>query len=97
MMGDVVVHDEWSGYPERSYKCLRCTARHLYRRRYEDIPAKCSLCQGEITRDYRADGAPRCQVTTPIRDVRFKLEKEEREGKRPRAIERDMDPHIATV
>ena len=96
MMGDIIEHDEWSGYPERTYKCLRCTARHLYRRQYEDIPKVCSLCQGELARDYKADGVPEFHMKTPIRDVRFKLRQEEREGKRPRAIE-EKDSHFATV
>lgn len=51
-----------------------------------------------MSRAFDADlGSIATQATTPIRDVRHVLRKEEREGKRPRAIDRDLNPHFATV
>lgn len=88
--------DQDGNYPVRTYACEHCERRHVYKRSFEDIPELCPSCGGPMHRDWQTDGM-QFQMTTPIREVRHKLRREEREGKRIRPMDRDMNPHIATV
>ncbi|RKY68951.1 MAG: hypothetical protein DRQ02_02640 [Candidatus Latescibacterota bacterium] len=92
----IIIHDLDTGphYPVRNFRCS-CGLVHRFRRAWVAIPES-PLCCSKMARDWNIDGF-QFQMTTPIREVRHKLRQEEREGKRPRAIERDMNPHIATV
>jgi predicted nucleic acid-binding Zn ribbon protein len=85
-----------TGYPTRTYTCEHCERDHVFKRSFEDIPELCPACGAPMHRNWQADGV-RFHMVTPIRDVKHKLRQEEREGKRPRPIDRNMNPHIATV
>lgn len=95
-MADVILHDKGreGNYPVRNYHCA-CGLLHQYKRPFDEIPTS-PLCCGIMRRAWGVDGL-RFQVTTPIREVRHKLREEERLGQRPKAIDRNMNPHIATV
>jgi len=89
-VNNTVHHDtEREGhYPTRTYRCSNCGVAHQYKRPYGDIPLEESPCCGALLhRAYDMDGMPGFVVRTEIRDVRHKLRQEERDGKRPRAIE----------
>lgn len=90
--------EQTSNWPVRTYRCTRCKELHQYKRALKDVPSMSSCCDAPMSRAFDADlGSIATQATTPIRDVRHVLRKEEREGKRPRAIDRDLNPHFATV
>jgi len=83
-------------YPVRTYHCARCKKLHQYKRTLKDIPPTSPCCDAPLSRAFDLDGV-KFQTTTLIKDVRYKLRQEEKEGKRPRAIDRDLNPHFATV
>ena len=86
----ILDHDEDAGaWPVREYCCKDCGQIHSYKRTWADIPKLCSECGGELYRYWGNGGLPSIQVKTELREVRFKLEDEVREGKRPRAIEQE--------
>ena len=94
----MILHDEdqEANYPVRSYRCTSCGTLHVYKRAFIEIPRRRSpCCDVPMCRDYGEDGV-RFQIKTEVRDVRHKLRQEEREGKRPRAIE-ETPHHIATL
>ena len=85
-------YDEKVGaYPVRDYRCEVCQEIHRYKRTWGDIPKRCSICDGLLHRDWSEGGLPSIVTKTKRRDVRFKLEQEVREGKRPRAM--DVEEH----
>lgn len=98
-MSDITHHDAGRDglYPTRTYRCSTCEALHQYKRPYGDIPEESPCCGVALHRAYDVDNMPGFVMATPIREVRHKLRQEEREGKRVRAIDREMNPHIATV
>lgn len=81
-------HDEGKieAWPERDYQCRLCLQIHRYKRTLGAIPWKCS-CGGLLHRYWGEGGIPASQVKTERREVRFKLEDEVRQGKRPRAMD----------
>lgn len=90
-MSSIIIHyDEKTGaWPVREYRCKDCEQIHSYKRTWADIPKKCSVCGGELHRYWGNGGLPGIQIKTERREVRFKLEDEVRQGKRPRAIEQE--------
>lgn len=93
----IINHDEdVAAWPERDYRCEDCQKIHRYKRTWSNIPKRCSVCGGLLHRDWSEGGLPTIQAKTKIRDVRFKLEQEVRDGKRPHAM--DEEEHsIATL
>ena len=94
----ILNHDEGKvgAWPVRDYRCRTCEQIHRYKRTWGDIPARCSVCDGLLHRDWSEGGLPAIQTKTELREVRFKLEEEVRQGKRPRAM--DEEEHsIATL
>ena len=93
----ILDHDPGAAaWPEREYRCKDCQQIHRYKRTYDNIPKLCSECGGDLYRYWGNGGLPAIQVKTERREVRFKLEQEVREGKRPRAM--DEEEHsIATL
>ena len=94
----ILNHDEGKvgAWPERDYRCQTCDQLHRYKRTWGDIPKTCSICDGPLHRDWSEGGLPAVQTKTELREVRFKLEQEVRQGKRPRAM--DEEEHsIATL
>jgi len=90
--------EQTGNWPVRTYRCTTCGELHQYKRAYDDIPLTSPCCDAPKIRAYNLDlGDMRFYTTTLIKDVRHVLRREEREGKRPRAIDRDMNPHFATV
>lgn len=94
----MIDHDaeQTSNWPVRTYRCTQCGTAHQYKRAFADIPDQSPCCNAPLSRAFDMDGV-KFQTTTLIKDVRHVLRREEREGKRPRAIDRDLNPHIATV
>ena len=81
--------DKIGAWPVRDYRCASCDQLHRYKRTWGDIPKRCSVCDGLLHRDWSDGGLPAIQTKTERREVRFKLEDEVRQGKRPRAIEQE--------
>ena len=74
-------------WPVRDYCCKDCKQLHRYKRTWGDIPKTCSVCNGPLRRDWSEGGLPAIQTKTKLREVRYKLEQEVRDGKRPHAID----------
>jgi hypothetical protein len=93
----ILDHDPGAaGWPERDYRCENCQKIHRYKRTWPNIPKICPVCGGELHRYWNTGGLPSIQMKTELREVRFKLEQEVRQGKRPHA--RDEKEHsIATL
>jgi len=89
-VSDIVYHDAYreGHYHTRTYRCTICDKLHQFKRPFVQIPhGESPCCQGPMSRAHDVDGMAGFVVKTEIRDVRHKLRREEREGKRPRAIE----------
>lgn len=87
----IIDHDKnkVGAWPVREYRCKDCKQIHSYKRTWGDIPKRCSICDGLLRRDWSEGGLPVIQTKTELREVRFKLEDEVRDGKRPRAIDEE--------
>ncbi len=87
----ILNHDEGKigAWPVRDYRCTSCDKLHRYKRTWGDIPKRCSVCDGLLCRDWSDGGLPTIQTKTEMREVRYKLEDEVRQGKRPRAIDQE--------
>lgn len=86
----ILNHDEdAAAWPERDYRCKDCGQLHRYKRTWGNIPKQCSVCGGLLYRYWGEGGLPSIQMKTEVREVRFKLEQEVREGKHPRAMDEE--------
>jgi len=94
----ILNHDEGKvgAWPERDYRCQDCDQIHRYKRTLGAIPERCSVCDGLLFRYWGEGGLPTFHVKTETREVRFKLEREVKEGKRPRAMD-EKEHSICTL